>query len=42
MDQSAAIMCLEQEMPMSVFYLNDEDSIVNAVNDQINGTVVTV
>lgn len=42
MDQSAAIMCLEQKMPMSVFYLNDEDSIINAVNDKINGTVVTV
>lgn len=42
MDQSAAIMCLENKMPMSVFYLNDKDSIINAVQDKINGTVVTV
>ncbi|PKM57316.1 MAG: UMP kinase [Firmicutes bacterium HGW-Firmicutes-3] len=42
MDHTAAIMCLEHKMPMSVFYLNDEDSIVNAVSDKINGTVVTV
>ena len=42
MDLSAAVMCLEQKVPMSVFYLNDEDSIVNAVEDKINGTVVTV
>ncbi|VDN46286.1 uridylate kinase [Petrocella atlantisensis] len=42
MDHTAAIMCLEHKMPMSVFYLNDEDSIVNAISDKINGTVVTV
>ncbi len=42
MDMTAAIMCLEQEVPMSVFYLNEENSIVNAVEDKINGTVVTV
>lgn len=42
MDLSAAVMCLEQGVPMSVFYLNDEDSIINAVEDKINGTVVTV
>lgn len=42
MDLSAAVMCLEQKVPMSVFYLNDKDSIVNAVEDRINGTVVTV
>lgn len=42
MDQSAAIMCLENKMPMSVFYLNDKNSIINAVDDKINGTVVTV
>lgn len=42
MDLAAAVMCLEQKMPMSVFYLNDEDSIINAIDDKINGTVVTV
>lgn len=42
MDLAATAVCLEQKMPMSVFYLGDEDSIVNAVEDKINGTVVTV
>jgi uridylate kinase len=42
MDLTSAIMCLEHEMPMSVFYLNEENSIVNAVNDKANGTVVYV
>lgn len=42
MDQSAAVMCLEQKMPMLVFYLNDKDSIINAVEDKINGTIVTI
>lgn len=42
MDLAAAVMCLEQKMPMSVFYLNDKDSIINAIDDKINGTVVTV
>lgn len=42
MDLAAVVMCLEQKMPMSVFYLNDEDSIVNAIEGKINGTVVTV
>lgn len=42
MDLAAAVLCLEQKVPMSVFYLNDHDSIINAVDDKINGTVVTV
>lgn len=42
MDLAATAVCLEQKMPLSVFYLNDKDSIVNAVDDKINGTVVTV
>jgi len=42
MDLAAAVMCLEQKMPMSVFYLNDKDSIINAIDNKINGTVVTV
>lgn len=42
MDLAATAVCLEQKMPLSVFYLNDEDSIINAVDDKINGTVVTV
>lgn len=42
MDLTAAIMCLEQKLPMLVFYLGEEESIVNAVNDKINGTFVFV
>ncbi len=42
MDLTAAIMCLEQKLPMLVFYLGEKDSIINAVNDQINGTFVYV
>ncbi|NDL66159.1 UMP kinase [Anaerotalea alkaliphila] len=42
MDQAAAILCLENKMPMSVFYLNDPDSIVHAIEDKINGTFVYI
>lgn len=42
MDQSAAVMCLEQKMPMLVFYLNDKDSIIHAIDGRINGTFITV
>lgn len=42
MDQTAAAMCLEYKMPMSVFYLNETDSIVKAIDGKVNGTLVTV
>lgn len=42
MDMTSAIMCLEQKMPMSVFYLNEKDSIIKAVNDDIDGTQVYI
>lgn len=42
MDLTAAIMCLEHRLPMFVFYLGEEDSIVNAVEDKILGTYVYV
>ena len=42
MDLTASIMCMEQKMPMLVFGLNEENSIVNAANGKINGTRVTV
>lgn len=42
MDMTSAIMCLEQKIPMSVFYLNDKDSIIRAVNDEIDGTQVYI
>lgn len=39
-DLTASIMCLENRMPMYVFALNEENSIVNAVNGNFQGTVV--
>lgn len=41
-DLSATIMCLENKMPMLIFGLNEEGSIINAVNGKANGTKVTV
>lgn len=41
-DMTASILCRENKMPMLVFGLNEENSIVNAANGKINGTVVTV
>ena len=42
MDLTASIMCLEQRMPMMVFGLDEENSIVNAVHGRFSGTRVTV
>ncbi len=42
MDLTASIMCMEQKMPMLVFGLEEEDSIVNAVHGKFSGTKVTV
>ncbi len=41
-DLSATIMCLENKMPMLIFGLNEENSIVNSVVGEFNGTCVTV
>ena len=41
-DMTASVMCMENHMPMYVFALNEENSIVNAVNVKFNGNVVTV
>lgn len=41
-DLTASVMCMENRMPMYVFGLNEENSIVNAVNGRFNGTKVTV
>lgn len=41
-DMTASILAKENKMPMVVFLLNEENSIVNAVvNGRINGTIVT-
>ena len=37
-DLTASIMCLENKMPMYVFGLNEENSIVNALTGKFNGT----
>lgn len=41
-DLTATIMCLENKMPMLVFGLNEENSIVNTINGKFTGTKVTV
>ena len=42
MDLTASIMCMEQEMPMLVFALDEKDSIINTVHGKFTGTKVTV
>lgn len=42
MDLTASIMCMEQKMPMLVFGLEGENSIVDAVHGKFSGTRVTV
>ena len=41
-DLTASIMCMENKMPMLVFGLNEENSIVNAAHGKITGTRVLV
>ena len=41
-DLTASIMCMEQKMPMTVFGLNEKDSIVNVAHGVTTGTRVTV
>ncbi len=42
MDLTASIMCMENRMPMLVFGLEGEDSILDTVNGRFTGTKVTV
>ncbi len=42
MDLTASIMCMENKMPMRVFGLEGENSIVNAVKGPFNGTRILV
>lgn len=39
-DMTASILCMENHMPMLVFGLNQENSIVDTVNGTLNGTRV--
>lgn len=42
-DLTASIMCMENKMPMTVFLLNEKDSIINAYNGTLTtGTKITV
>lgn len=41
-DLTASILAMENRMPMYVFSLNEENSIVNTIYGQFNGTKVTV
>ena len=41
-DLTASIMCMENKMPMAVFGLDGEDSIVRTMKGDITGTIVTV
>ena len=41
-DLTASIMCLENKMPMLVFGLNEENSIVETLSGNFTGTKVTV
>lgn len=41
-DLSATVLSLENKMPMLVFALDEENSIINAVSGEFNGTKVTV
>lgn len=41
-DMTASVMCMENKMPLMVFGLNEENSIVNAMTGKFNGTIVTV
>lgn len=41
-DMTASILARDNEMPMWVFDLNEENSIVNAMTGKFNGTKVTV
>ncbi len=40
MDLTAAVMCMEQKVSMSVFYLGDDNSIVKAAKGESGGTIV--
>lgn len=40
-DMAAAVLCMENHMPMMIFGLNEKDSIINTVNGVTKGTLVT-
>lgn len=42
MDLTATVMCMENKIPMLVFGLEEEDSILNTINGKFTGTMVTI
>lgn len=42
LDLTATVMCMQNRVPLLVFSLNEENSIINNGNGKITGTVVTV
>ena len=42
MDLAAAVLCMENRMPMTIFGLNEQDSIINTVKGKSKGTIITV
>ncbi|MDE7326739.1 MAG: UMP kinase [Lachnospiraceae bacterium] len=42
LDLTATVMCMENKIPLLVFSLNEEDSILKNGNGTVTGTVVTV
>lgn len=42
MDLAAAVLCMENHMPMKIFGLKERDSIVRAAKGMTGGTIVTV
>ena len=41
-DMTASVLCMENKMPLVVFGLNEQDSIINTYYGKFNGTRVTV
>ncbi|MDE5782395.1 MAG: UMP kinase [Lachnospiraceae bacterium] len=41
-DLAASVLCMENKMPMMIFGLNEENSIVNTVKGNFTGTRITV
>ncbi len=41
-DLAAAVLCMENKMPMCIFGLNEENSIIQTVQGECTGTIITV
>lgn len=41
-DLASSVLCMENKMPMRLFSLKEENSIINALGDNFDGTEITV